>query len=229
MAMNALKDSLRKVRDRLFSFYEASRLKNKSYVLVTNNCWGYELYNSTGREYNTPFIGLFLHPECYVRLLENFEHCLTAEMEFRQQSKYYAEPKSYPIGVIKGDIEVHFLHYKSQAEAREKWQRRVFRFKNAVASGAEIYFKLCDCEGCSPEHLARFHALPFQNKISIGLQRFNNPNHIHVPKLQNSSGSALVDGARLFKKRYTYFDITHWLLQGDIVKTSVSRIFSLLR
>lgn len=225
--MSIIKEELRDVRDRIFSFYEANRLKNKSYVLVTNNCWGYELYNSTGREYNTPFIGLFLLPECYLRFLERFEYCLNAELKFTSQSKYYAQPKSYPIGVIDGDIEIHFLHYKSETEAREKWQRRVCRFKRAVADGAEIYFKLCDCEGCSPEHLARFHALPFPNKISIGLQGFNSPCHIHVPKLRNPSGTSLVDGARLFKKRYTYFDITQWLLRGKVSKTSASRIFSI--
>jgi len=226
--MKTLKDKLRDSRNALFSLYEIKRLKNKSYVLVTNNCWGYELYNSTGREYNTPFIGLFLFPECYVRFLENFEDCLTAEIKFKRQSKYYMEPKSYPIGILDGDIEIHFLHYTSESEARDKWQRRVSRFKKAIADGAEIYFKLCDCEGCSPEQLARFHALPFQNKISIGLQKFNNPHHLHVPRLHNPSGTALMDGARLFKKRYTYFDITQWLLCGEIAKTPASRIFSLL-
>jgi len=226
--MVVFKDELREVRDKLFSLYEVSRLKNKSYVLVTNNCWGYELYNSTGREYNTPFVGLFLFPECYLRFLENFDHCMNADMQFTHQSRYYTEPKHYPIGVIDGDIEIHFLHYKSEAEAREKWKRRVCRFQTSVAAGAEIYFKLCDCEGCSPEHLARFHALPFVHKLSIGLQGFNNISHIHVPRLCNKSGTALVDGAKLFKKRYTYFDITRWLLDGDVAKTSTSRLFSLL-
>jgi len=228
IAMAVFKDELRNFRDKLFSVYERNRLKNKAYVLVTNNCWGYELYNAIGREYNTPFVGLFLFPECYLQFLENFEYCLAADLQFTHQSRYYPEEKSYPIGLINDVIEIHFLHYKSQTEAREKWQRRMSRFQQSVTSGAEIYFKLCDCEGCSSEHLKRFHALPFVHKLSIGLQYFNHVGHIHVPQLHNSSGKTLIDGARLFKKRYTYFDITQWLLKGRITKTSISRLFSLL-
>lgn len=226
--MTVLTDELRSIRDKLFSLYELNRLKDKAYVLVTNNCWGYELYNSTGREYNTPFVGLFLFPECYLRFLENFEYCMKAEMRFTSKSRYYPESKAYPIGIIDGEIEIHFLHYQSEIEAREKWLRRISRFEKSVAAGAEIYFKLCDCEGCSSEHLTRFHALPFAHKLSIGLQVFNDTSHIYVPKLRNKTGTALVDGAKLFKKRYTYFDITRWMLQGDVSKTSASRIFSLL-
>lgn len=225
---HSLKQQLQRRRDQLFASYEQRRLKRKPYVIISNNCWGYELYQSTGREYNTPFIGLFLFPDCYLRLLENFETCIAQELQFKAQSKYYAQKKHYPIGVLGDDIEIHFLHYTSEAEARNKWSRRIERMQQARAAGAELYIKLCDAENCGQAELARFHALPFSHKLSLGVQPFQHPNHLHVPFLRNKAGTALVDGAKLFKKRYSYFDITHWLLTGEIAKTSRSRLLALM-
>ncbi|MES2823631.1 MAG: DUF1919 domain-containing protein [Pseudomonadota bacterium] len=226
--MAGLMDKARSSRDKLFSMYETKRLAKKRYIIITNNCWGYELYQSTDREYNTPFVGLFLFPECYLRFLENFHECINSRLRFTQQSKYFKEFKSYPIGVLGNDIEIHFLHYNSVEAAFNKWEQRVARFNEAIAAGTGIYFKLCDTEGCNPAQLKRFHALPFKHKLSLGLQKYNHKNHLHVPYLRNKTGTSLVDGAKLFKKRYTYFDITQWLLTGEITKTPRSRIFSLL-
>lgn len=224
----SLKRQLQRGRDQLLASYELRRLKRKAYVIISNNCWGYELYQSTGREYNTPFIGLFLFPDCYLRLLENFDICIAQELRFKAQSKYYVHKKHYPIGVLGDDIEIHFLHYASEAEALTKWNRRIERMQQARATGAELYIKLCDAEGCGQAELARFHKLPVSHKLSLGLQAFNHPCHLHIPHLRNKAGTALVDGAKLFKKRYSYFDITHWLLTGEIAKTPGSRLLALM-
>lgn len=225
-AKGSVKKALVDWRDQLFSIYESSRLKANSYIIISNNCWGYELYSSTQREYNTPFIGLFMMPECYLQFLENFENYINADLKFIQISKYYNQPKHYPIGTLGDGIEIHFLHYASESEAKAKWVRRMSRFKLALASGANLYIKLCDCEGCLPEHLERFHRLPFQNKLSIGLQKIEHHSHLYVPALRDKVTGNLIDGAKLFKKRYGYFDIVHWIRTGQIRKTLMSRIFS---
>ena len=223
-----LKRHLQHGRDQLFANYEQRRLKRKPYVIISNNCWGYELYQSTGREYNTPFIGLFLFPDCYLRLLENFERTMALDLQFKAQSKYYPNKKHYPIGVLGDDIEIHFLHYASEEDARNKWRRRIERMQQARSAGAELYIKLCDAEGCGQAELARFHKLPFSHKLSLGFQAFNHPCHLHIPHLRNKAGTALVVGAKLFKKRYSYFDITQWLLTGDVTKTPRSRLLALM-
>lgn len=215
-------------RDQIFSVYERNKLKNISYIIISNNCWGYELYGSTDREYNTPFIGLFMMPECYLQFLENFDTYINTDLSFIQKSKYYDKPRAYPVGTLGNGMEIHFLHYESESEAKQKWIRRMLRLKSALASKAAIYIKICDCEGCTLEHLERFHNLPFQNKLSIGLHKINHPSHLYVPNLRNRFTGQLVDGAKLFKKRYGYFDITNWLLKGEIRKTFMSRIFSIM-
>src|SRR6187402_3435763 len=151
--MPSMKEKLLGLRDKLFSIHETRKLQQKPFAIVTNNCWGYELYNSIGREYNTPFIGLFLFPECYVKFLENFDASINGELTFIEQSRYYDSPKHYPIGRIAQDIEIHFLHYKSNEEALNKWTRRVERLKKEIAEGTELFLKLCDAENCSQEQM----------------------------------------------------------------------------
>ena len=51
---------------------ERSRIGNNKFIIVSNNCFGSELYSSTKRNYNTPFVGLILYPDCYIRFLKNF-------------------------------------------------------------------------------------------------------------------------------------------------------------
>lgn len=221
-----LKKYFQSVRDRLFSTYERQKLKSSNFIIVANNCWGYELYSATGREYNTPFVGLFLMTECYIRLLENFDECINAELKFTQKSKYGDSEKHYPVGLLPHDIEIHFLHYSSQEEALIKWNRRIRRLKDAIEKGAELYIKLCDSEGWTLEQISKFHKLPFRNKISLGVKEFESDAHVYVPNMRQPSGR-IFDGAKLYKKRYRYFDITIWILEGRIAHSPISRFFAL--
>lgn len=223
-----LRKTLKNIRDKLFSIYETKKLGNKKFIIVTNNCWGFELYTSIRREYNTPFVGLFVMPECYLRFLENFDECINTEMAFTDSSRYGKPDKHYPVGLLPKGIEIHFLHYSSREEALTKWNRRITRLRTERADGAGLYFKLCDAGDCTAEHLARFHKLPFENKISLGLQKFSAPTHIDLPEMREQSSGKLLDGAKLFKRRYHYFDITDWILFGRVSHSPVSRLFALL-
>ncbi|MEJ2043833.1 MAG: DUF1919 domain-containing protein [Reinekea sp.] len=205
---------------------ENYRIDKKQFIIVSNNCWGYELYNALNRPYNTPFVGLFLYPECYVQFLENFDACMDAELKFSRTSKYLKAAPNYPVGVICGGIEIHFLHYKTQEEAVVKWRRRVSRFKEACADNVPIYVKFCDRDGCTEEQLERFHATSFNNKISFGIHDFDSSRHLCLPQLKDANADFIADGLILYRNRYRYFDISDWILSGRIGKTPYSRILS---
>lgn len=88
-----------------------------------------------GMEYNSPTLGLyFMYPD-YIELLSNLKYYLTdARIEFVENSKYpigderrAAWSHWYPIGLLGGKVEIHFLHYHSEKEAAEKWYRRAAR------------------------------------------------------------------------------------------------------
>ena len=218
------RDAVRELRARACRTYERRRLGSRSLVLISNNCWGYELYRSLGREYATPFVGLYVYPECYLRILRNkFPDRLTLH-EFGHRSRYLPQPASHPIGYLEDGEEVHFLHYRSIDEAREKWHRRLQRMRASLQlRDTRLAIKMCDRDGCQEVDLAEFHQLPFATKLSLGVAPHGAQNHIAVPDLREHDAPWVVDGARLYKHRYRYFDITEWLIAGRARHTLFSR------
>ncbi|MBO1927649.1 DUF1919 domain-containing protein [Thiomicrorhabdus sp. 6S2-11] len=208
---------------------ERKYLNNINFIIISNNCWGFSLYKTLKREYNTPFIGLYLYPDCYLKYLENFDYYSSKPISFKENSKYFSEEVSYPIGCIDNDIEIHFLHYDSKEDAYDKWNRRLARMKNDIRNKTPIFLKFCDSEKATLSHLARFHNLPFENKLSIGLTKYNSKCHFYTPKLQQANSNEIINGLALFRKRYHYFDITTWIIDKDCRKTLFSKLVSLIK
>lgn len=210
----------------LIRLTERLRLQNDHFVIVSNNCWGYPVYKLLGREYNTPFVGLFLHPECYLCLLYRFEYFLSMPLQFVSTSKHDGLTRDYPIGHL-GEVEIHFMHYRTEADAETKWGRLVERLIQAKQDGVPLFIKFCSLIPCSPVDLERFHALPFGHKLSIGTECFENNNHACVPELLDPKTGKLLNGLKLYKQRYRYMDFVHWLKTGKVQKTFYSRVMAL--
>jgi uncharacterized protein (DUF1919 family) len=195
---------------------ENIRLRNVDFVIISNNCWGYEIYNGLKRKYSTPFVGIFFYPEDYITLLENFENYIFERLEFTKHSKYKSGILDYPVGLLSSKIEIHFLHYRTEAEALEKWNRRIERLKNAINCNFGVFVKFDDRDGCESDHIARFHKLKFENKLSLGIKKFDSPNHLHIPLFKDAEANSVVDGLTLFRARYLYFDVSKWILYGRV-------------
>ena len=67
---------------KLGKFLNKKRLKNNSFCIISNDCWGGELYAYFDVQYNTPFIGLYLMAPCYIKLLQNFEDYMQLDLNF---------------------------------------------------------------------------------------------------------------------------------------------------
>lgn len=197
--------------------YESKAIKNKKFIIISNNCWGYKLYQDLNLEYNTPFIGLFILPNDYIKLLENLEW-LALPIQFE------SERSDYPVGKL-GEIEIHFLHYKTQEEAKTKWERRVKRFYSVLDTHT-LFVKFCTKDGFDEEVVARFMKLPYKkimfttNKSS--LKKMNNCHEMVVL-------NALPDGALLYRDRYRYFDIATWINSGTVNKSFICKLLEILK
>jgi uncharacterized protein (DUF1919 family) len=204
-------------------------LKNKEFILVSNNCWGYQLYSQLNRTYNTPFVGLFLYPDCYIKLLNDFENNLLTPLTFIEKSKYSQEKLNYPIGTI-NDIEIHFMHYKSEEEAIGKWQRRVQRLLGDLTRGVPMVVKFCDRDKPSENTVQQYLALPFEHKIFINSQQAQpfQKQVLATKQCLSHEQYNLVDGKMLFELRYQYFDITYWLKYKEVKQTLMSMLIKLL-
>ena len=70
---------------------------------------------------------------------------------------------SYPVGVLsngKNSIEIFFLHYHSEQEAREKWERRVQRI-----NWNKLLIKFNDQNGCTEKEVNKFMKMAYKNKL----------------------------------------------------------------
>ncbi len=156
----------------------ASRLglRQKSFTIVSNNCWGTFIYKKFDLPYQSPFINALIYASDYIRLLENFSPEILKDLSFikPEQSKHLDEMKSrgydkesFPIGVIGDNIEIHFLHYKEEEDALNKWNARLKRIDYD-----HLIFKFSDSERCDQSLIERFDALPFKNKICFSAKSF---------------------------------------------------------
>lgn len=135
-------------------------LKKKDFTIISNNCFGGWVYRIFGLEYQSPTIGLFIMPKDYLKFINNLEYYINdCKLKFIncEQSKYYdywikREKRfgKYPIGVL-DDIEIHFLHYSSEDEAKLKWKRRSQRI-----NWNNIIIKFSDQNGCTQKELKEF-------------------------------------------------------------------------
>jgi uncharacterized protein (DUF1919 family) len=178
---------------------------SKDFIIVSNNCFGAEIYRRLNKPYNTPFVGLFIMADSYIRLLENFHIYMNKEIEFKEVSDSKISGIEYPIGYL-DDIEIHFMHYMSKSEAKEKWERRT---KRMFESNADMFFKFDDRDGANQDHFRRFGMLNFENKISFSVKR-ENSNSILIKQTGNS-GETVPDGVALYNVCFQYIDLYAWL------------------
>jgi len=179
-----LKAQIKNYRKRLACEIAKSRLQRENFTIISNNCWGGEIYRNFDIPYQSPFVGLLIFSPCYIKLLKDFKGYLSTSPAFISSSQYEIANenrekgiwKQYPIGLLGGEIEIHFMHYADEAEAREKWHRRTQRILwNEPDS---FFFKFCDRDLCNSNLLEEFDHLELPHKVC-----FTSKQH---PNLQSS-------------------------------------------
>lgn len=186
-------------------------IKNKDYCIISNDCWGAELYRWMGLEYNSPFVGLMLMAPCYLKFLKDPKKYISAQLEFIPKSRYEElnnlrdKDGYYPIGELL-DIEIHFLHYNTENEAIEKWNRRKLRID---WDNLFIKFTL-DKDYAEEVHLNEFEKLPYQRKVCFS--KYDHLNSEICVKVKGFTDN----GKILFKQCMREFDIVKWINVGTI-------------
>lgn len=165
------------------------------FTIIANNCWGTFIYKKFGIPYKSPFINLMFFAPDYIEFLENFSLELLEKLTFIDQkdSKHKDElirlgifNGDYPVGLLDGKYEMHFLHYRTEEDARDKWFRRLKRI-----NPKKLIFKFSDGDKFEPSMAKRFDALPFKNKVlfcaaefpeidsAITLEKFRGKDRVH--------------------------------------------------
>ena len=146
----------------------------KNISIISSNCFAGRIMQDLNMQYNSPTLGLyFMYPD-YLEFLSNLEYYLKdAKIEFVEHSKYtlgdYRRNKAkhwYPIGLLGGRVEIHFLHYHTEEEAASKWYRRARRvnFDKLLVIGMEQ-------NRCDIDDIYAFEKLPIENKIMFSSKK----------------------------------------------------------
>lgn len=191
------------IRRFTINFYNRIRLKNRNISLIASNCNGACILHDLGLEYNSPFVNLYLEPKDFLKLCYNLQDYMHADLIFLKNTD-----AKYPIAMLK-DIKLHFMHYKTEAEASEKWYERRQRIDYQ-----NLYFLFTDRDGCTKEDLLAFDKLPYANK-AVFINHINPSikSAVYIPGFeQEESVGVCIEYVSKWSiyKHYDAFDYVKW-------------------
>lgn len=201
---NKVKKCLLKIYKKTVGVINYRRIKNKDVTIISNNCWAGIFYRNNNLEYLSPTLGLFFMADEYIKFIYNIRYYIEQDIEFieLEQSKYkdYLRKLNYnsPIGKI-DDLEIMFLHYKSEEEAKEKWNRRKKRI-----NWNKIIYKFSDQNMCTYEHLKKFQEFNAKNKICFTTRNYENISSIAFKKYENCENVG--NDIKNYKKYFNFYD-----------------------
>lgn len=137
-------------------------LTNRDFSIICNNCLGGMVVHDYYQPQLSPTVNLYMLPDDYILFISNFYENLKADVIEIESHK------SYPIGKVNDSV-IHFLHYRSFEEAKQAWSKRANRINKK-----NLLFIFVERDGCKEEHLLKFDALPFPNKLALVHKPYHN-------------------------------------------------------
>ena len=188
------------------------------FTIISNNCWGAEVYKELNLPYNTPFVGLFMPPQSFIEMLGDLPFFLSRPLRFKEISDFEIyntnrrqQNINYPIAELAPGIEIHFLHYQSVGEAEEKWIRRLKRMNMEKSS---LFIKFCDREVEDFSLIEKFSSLPYQNKVCFTVKDPKKLEHV-IQIIEHYRLKEVIDGKSLYEVSKSYFDVLNWIKTGN--------------
>lgn len=167
---------------------EISNMMSDDICWISSNCFAGRIMQDLGMQYNTPTLGLyFMYPD-YIEFLSELEFYIKkAKLEFVEHSKYKIGDERrknwqhwYPIGLLGGKVEIHFLHYHTEKEAADKWYRRAGR-----VDMDNVFIIGMDQNLCTENDIIAFDKLPFKRKIFFSSRDIKGDSIIFMKEFEN--------------------------------------------
>ncbi len=187
-----------------------SKITNENFTIFSSNCWGGTVYEDLKIPYQTPTVGLFFYAPCFITLLKDLKNIVGGKLEFIKTSKYqeantYLEHNNfYPIGLLNNEVEIHFLHYKTEEDAREKWESRKERI-----NWDNLFIACTDRDLMTPKLMKEYDKIDFPKKVLFTSKKYF---YKTITQLKAFKGEPFVGD--LYRLRYTVtinFDLAKWL------------------
>lgn len=189
------------------------KLNCEEFTIIANNCWGGHVYRYFNKEYLSPTVGLYFFAEDYVKFIGSLKQYLDKELKFipytesryRQVLERRGETH-VPIGKL-DDVEIVFLHYKSEEEAKKKWNRRKERIV-----WDNLIFKMSEQNLCTEKDILDYDSLPYNRKFIFVTKDYGIKSQV-LFKEYEGTGDVKLDTPK-FRK---YINLTK-LINGEYFK-----------
>ena len=134
--------------------------------IISSNCIGGVISHELGLRFESPTVNLFFYPDSYIEYISHLEDYSKQELiEIKT-----AKDVGYPIGQLgkEGKVIIHFMHYNSFEDARNKWIERTSRinFNN-------LYFILAERDGITHKQMKAFDCLPYVHKVLLACNQYD--------------------------------------------------------
>ncbi len=147
------------------------KFKHPDITIISNNCLSGFLYRDLRVRYNAPTIGLQFTQHGFVRFCRNLDSYLQLDLvqSFANHEKEFqslgGRKIDFPVALLGSDT-LFLQHYKSFAAAATAWNRRKQRINLN-----KLFFVFMVYDNTSESVVREFEALPYKNKLTIGLNR----------------------------------------------------------
>lgn len=93
-------------------------LINKDFTIISSTCIGGVIYNFCGEKFNSPTIDLWIKQPDFCEFCSKLEYYLQQELKFIKMPE-----RKCPVAKL-GGVTIVFVHYRTEKEAKEKWEMR---------------------------------------------------------------------------------------------------------
>lgn len=216
MATLPLRKQLGAFRRLLARSYVRRRLKIRQVTVVSDDCWGGQVYSEFHLPCHTPFISLGVHPTEYVDFL-----CHLREPGALDVIGTGTHPKGYPL-LRTRHAWLYGLHYETLQDMLHTYERRRRRIL-----WDRLFIKIDFGKAeYTPESIARWNELKFPNSVALY------PDEPAYRAQRIHHGVALPDwhtnGDMQFPISCRRFDFFHWLNTGQIERSLAHRCLQFL-
>lgn len=192
-------------RDLVFVRKNRKRLINNQFSIIASDCTGGIIYHDLKHQFTSPTINLYIDAKDYITFCSDLRYWVN------QPLKEVKTDLPYPIAELgNGDVKLHFVHYKTFEDAKEKWDRRKERIDYD-----NLYFIFNDRNGCSREDMIAFDNFKYKHKVLfVGTKIDNIKSAFYIKNAKNmQTAPTMSDWISVISiRRYIdMFDYTKWI------------------
>ena len=207
---NARETFFDKIKNRIFTLFGKRReigsgeKPEEGFTIISCNCIAGITYHNLNMEFLTPTINLYIEMPDFLNMCLNLEEYMHRELLEADDSM----TKGHPVGVLGGDVRIHFLHYNSFDEAFAAWERRKQRINYD-----KIFVIITDRDGFEDHMLEQLDLISYP-KVFFSHKKPQNDYTVFIKcdRRKKTVGdlTRFVNLRKVRKYEY-YFDMNKWL------------------